>query len=211
MPLEYFFNQSVTIRKLCYLYCKSTDFLSLTNQDISTVLVLCKKGNQLAQLEVYNRYHKAMYNVAHRIVKDTALAEDCMQEGFISAFNKLDSFKGDATFGAWLKRIVVNKSIVQYKKSMRYVPISETIEQQLEEDHDIGIAAEDLGAVRINEVLEGMHELHSNYERILSLHFIEGYDYEEICEILQINYANCRTLISRAKESLRKKLNVTTV
>ncbi|QIE58530.1 RNA polymerase sigma factor [Rasiella rasia] len=182
--------------------------MALTHQDISTVLVLCKKGNQLAQLEVYNRYNKAMYNVAYRIVKDTALAEDCMQEAFISAFTKLDSFKGDAAFGAWLKRIVVNNSLVQYKKSKRYVPISENLENGEEMEYHDGLASEDYSSLKVQHIRSGMRELNSSYERILNLHFIEGYDYEEICDILEISYSNCRTLISRAKESLRKKLKV---
>ncbi|MDX1461521.1 MAG: RNA polymerase sigma factor [Marinirhabdus sp.] len=181
--------------------------MALTNQDIASVLVLCKKGNQLAQLEVYNRYNRAMFNVAFRIVKDAAMAEDCMQEAFIAAFTKLDSFKGTATFGSWLKRIVVNNSIAQYKKNQRYVPITETLERQMEVETFTGIDTEAIENVDVQRILDGMQQLNGNYERILTLHFIEGYDYEEICDILDISYANCRTLISRAKESLRKKLN----
>ena len=75
--------------------------MTLTKENIESLLVLCKKGNQLAQLEVYNRYQKAMYNVSVRIVKDTAEAEDIMQESFLTAFNKLDTFKGDVK-AAWM-------------------------------------------------------------------------------------------------------------
>lgn len=186
--------------------------MTLTHQDILSVLVLCKKGNQLAQLEVYNRYHKAMYNVALRIVKDTALAEDCMQEGFIAAFEKLDTFKAEAAFGAWLRRIVVNKSIANYHKSKKYVAMSETTEAILEaeefEEIEDGICEDEYTKLKATQVLNCMQELHSSYQRILTLHFIEGYDYEEICEILNISNANCRTLISRGKESLRKKMTV---
>ena len=57
-------------------------------------------------MEVYNRYHNAMFNTALRIVKDSAEAEDIMQESFLTAFNKLDSFNGEATFGSWL---IMNK------------------------------------------------------------------------------------------------------
>ena len=147
-----------------------------------------------------------MYNVALRIVKDSATAEDCMQESFIAAFNKLDSFKGEATFGSWLKRIVVNNSLVAYKKSKRFVALNETSEEQLEEEDIHGLATEDFSTMQTKQVLHCMRDLNANYEQILTLHFIEGYDYEEICEILNISYTNCRTLISRAKESLRKKL-----
>lgn len=180
--------------------------MALTTQKIESLLALCQKGNQLAQLEVYNRYNKAMYNVALRIVKNTAEAEDVMQESFIAAFQKLDSYKGDAAFGAWLKRIVVNNSIVQFRKNQRYTGLPEYNIPEVPEDN--GLAVEEYQAVRSSQLMECMNDLHDSYRTILSLHFIEGYDYEEICGIMEISYANCRTLISRAKESLRKKLQV---
>jgi RNA polymerase sigma factor (sigma-70 family) len=167
--------------------------LALTSKNIETLIVLCRKGNQLAQLEVYNRYQKAMYNTAFRIVKNSAEAEDIMQESFITAFTKLDSFKGNASF--------------EYHKSKRFVSVSEKeIENEVEDD--FSISSEDITNTKVKLVLKCMDDLHDNYRQILTLHFIEGFDYEEICEILNISYANCRTLIYRAKESLRTKLKV---
>lgn len=181
--------------------------MTLTDQHIDSLLELCKRGNQLAQLEVYNRYQRAMYNVAVRIVKDTAEAEDVMQESFITAFNKLESFKGTATFGSWLKRIVINNSISQYKKQQRFIDVQdEVIETTLEES--AGVSEDDYKNDKVASILSCMGTLHNSYQQILTLHLIEGYDYEEICEILDISYANCRTLVSRAKESLRKKLKI---
>jgi RNA polymerase sigma-70 factor (ECF subfamily) len=182
--------------------------LTLTKENIGSLLVLCKKGNRLAQLEVYNRYQKAMYNVAVRIVKDSPEAEDIMQESFLTAFNKLDTFKGNASFGSWLKRIVVNNSITQYKKLQRFVPIPEGgIADQVDEPTN-GLTEEDYTSIKAGQIINCMNSLHDSYRHVLSLHLIEGYDYEEICEIMHISNANCRTLISRAKESLRKKLTV---
>lgn len=187
--------------------------MTLTKVNIESLLVLCQNGNQMAQLEVYNRYQKAMFNTALRIVKNTAEAEDVMQESFITAFSKLNTFKGSATFGSWLKRIVINKSIVQYRKSQRFVEVPDFLaSQEVDDDmYDPGISSDDYESVQSSQLLESMNSLHENYRNILSLHFIEGYDYEEICEILNISYANCRTLMSRAKESLRKKLISTAV
>lgn len=184
--------------------------MTLTKQNIETLIVLCKKGNQLAQLEVYNRYQKAMYNVAVRIVKNDAEAEDIMQESFLTAFGKLEMFKGNASFGSWLKRIVINNSISQYKKSQRFIKLPvDVISEKLDDEFD-GISEEEITNAKANRVINCLNSLNDNYCQVLTLHFIEGYDYEELCEILQISYANCRTLISRAKESLRNKLIVTT-
>ena len=189
--------------------------MTLAKQNINTLLVLCKKGNQLAQLEVYNRFQNAMYNTALRIVNDTAEAEDVMQESFITAFNKLSTLKDTVTFGSWLKRIVINNSISQYNKSKRFVSLNDEvlipngIEFEEEESFSYNLTHEetaDYSNTKVNEVLNCLEGLNDNYSQILTLHFIEGFDYEEICEILNISYANCRTMISRAKESLRKKL-----
>ena len=157
-------------------------------------------------MEVYNRYYRAMYNTAFRIVKDQAEAEDVMQEAFLSAFTKLDTFKGEVAFGAWLKKIVVNKSLVYYRniRKKNEVPLDEKLYRvgdntESEADHS---ETERLA----QKVLKTMDSLKDNYRVSLTLHLIEGYDYEEICDLMDISYANCRTMISRAKESLRKKL-----
>ncbi|SFW26254.1 RNA polymerase sigma-70 factor, ECF subfamily [Sinomicrobium oceani] len=170
------------------------------------LLVQCKAGNAKAQLEVYNRYYKAMYNTAFRIVKDEFEAEDIMQESFLKAFTRLDTFRGDVAFGAWLKRIVVNDSIYSFRKQQknREISIDETLHKV--EDND-GISSDHAFTnTQAQKVLETMKTLKDNYRISLTLHLIEGYDYEEISEIMQISYANCRTTISRAKDSLRRKL-----
>lgn len=182
--------------------------MSLTNQNIDALIVLCKQGNQLAQLEVYNRYQQAMFNVSVRIVKNQAEAEDIMQESFITAFSKLDSFKAQATFGSWLKRIVINNSLTHYRNSSRYTMISDDNLRDTSEELENYEQEEDYSSIKAKQLLECMRELNPSYSNILNLHFIEGYDYEELCDILDISYANCRTLLSRAKTSLRKKLSV---
>jgi RNA polymerase sigma-70 factor (ECF subfamily) len=181
--------------------------LSLTNYDIPSLLVLCKQQNNFAQLEIYNRYQKAMFNTSIRIVKDSAIAEDVMQESFLTAFTKLDSFKGTATFGSWLKRIVINNSISVYHKSQRYSHVSEEDIPHTVSDFD-GIDSEDYSAVQSKQLIDAMQSLKENYRQILTLHYIEGYDYEELTEILNISNANCRTQLFRAKESLRKKIKL---
>jgi len=157
-------------------------------------------------MEIYDRYYHAMYNTAVRIVKDPATAEDIMQESFLSAFTKLDTFKGEVTFGAWLKRIVVNNSIYQYRKQQKLQETSlESVLYKVEDNE--GVEADHGSTERMaQKVLETMKQLKDNYRVSLTLHLIEGYDYEEISEIMNISYGNCRTMISRAKESLRKKL-----
>jgi len=156
---------------------------------------------------IYKKYNKAMYNTALRIVKHSAEAEDIMQECFLKAFTKLDSYEGTSTFGAWLKKIVVNQSINAYNKNIKYQEVSYNDQFKNAVDDGMGISTEEEQEnPKVKMILKTMESLKENYRVALTLHLIEGYDYEEICEILNISYANCRTTISRAKESLRKKL-----
>ncbi len=167
----------------------------------------CRKGNQAAQLEIYKRYYKAMYNTSLRIVKNTAEAEDIMQEAFLIAFTKLESLKDNKTFGAWLKRIVINSSLTAIRKNNSHQEIAiDTIAYSLTNNEDI--INNDIKDKQVSKILKMIYELKDNYSTVLSLSLIEGYDYEEISDIMNISYSNCRTMISRAKESLRKKLQL---
>ncbi|MGQ7947626.1 RNA polymerase sigma factor [Flavobacterium sp. WC2509] len=182
--------------------------MNLNQQNIEDLISLCKENNQKAQFEIYNRYCKAMYNVAYRIVKNEHFAEDVMQEGFLKAFTKINDFKHEVAFGAWLKRIIVNYSIDFYKKNNQFK--TEDFEKTLYKLEENEIDREeklDFNDLKVKQVLETIQSLKYNYSMILTLFYIEGYDHEEISEILKISYANCRTTLSRAKESLRKKLN----
>jgi len=183
--------------------------LSHQNEHIDTLLKSCIQGKQSAQLEVYNRYYKAMYNTAFRIVKHSAEAEDVMQESFLNAFTKLHTFKGEVAFGAWLKRIVINNSIHHYKKQQKRIAVDlDEIMYKVEDNDEVDLNQDGFTELKAQKVMETMKSLKDNYRVSLTLHLIEGYDYEEISEIMNISYANCRTTISRAKESLRKKLTL---
>ncbi len=180
--------------------------MSLAKQNIEDLILLCRQKNQKAQFEVYNRYYKAMYNTALRIVKDAHYAEDVMQEGFLKAFTKIDDYRQEVAFGAWLKRIVVNHSIDFCKKANAFK--TDDFEKVMYKVDD-GTADEpetDFNHLKAAQVLRCIDNLKDSYRMILTLFYVEGYDQEEITEILNISYANCRTTISRAKESLRQQL-----
>jgi RNA polymerase sigma-70 factor (ECF subfamily) len=150
-----------------------------------------------------------MYNTALRIVKDSHWAEDVMQESFLKAFTKLDSYKGEVAFGAWLKKIVVNHSLDNYKKLNREAlePLDNMLYKVSDDSDDKQEQAIDFQQLQLQQVTQAIQSLKENYRLVLTLLFIEGYDQEEISEIMQITPGNCRTTISRAKESLLKKLS----
>lgn len=149
-----------------------------------------------------------MYNTAIRIVKDSFEAEDIMQDSFLTAFTKLDSLKEAVTFGSWLKRIVINNSIHHFNKSNKYSEVAlDDVLFKVEYDDEDGIASDyEFTNLKAQQIMDTMKTLKDNYRLALTLHLIEGYDHDEISDIMNISYANCRTTISRAKESLRQKL-----
>lgn len=181
----------------------------LTKENTDILVAKCRSHDRNAQLEIYNRFYKAMFNTAYRIVKNQADAEDIMQDAFLTAFTKLSSLESDSMFIAWLKRIVINASLTALKKNNKYEEVALDIVDYKLSDEGYEISENVLCNFKINGVLESLKQLKTSYSTILSLYLIEGYDYEEIAEIMNISYSNCRTLVSRAKQSLKKKLLIT--
>jgi len=174
-----------------------------TNQPhITNLLKRCKSSDKNAQLAIYNGYYKAMYNVAHRILKDAFEAEDIMQEAFLTAFTKLHTYKGEVAFGAWLKRIVINKSLTQLKKNNRY----QEVKMEIIPANEVKDEVLDYRGLDPKTVLDTLQNLKDNYRIVLTLNLIEGFDYEEIAQILNYTNENVRTTISRAKKKLKQVL-----
>lgn len=163
-----------------------------------------RKNSRKSQLQLYNMYYKAMYNTAYRILKDSAEAEDVMQESLLAAFSKIDDYKGDASFGAWLKRIVVNRAIDEVKKRREMVSIEESKIQISAEDSTENYL--EILACRIEEIRKCIEQLADDDRLIISLFLLEGYDHEEISQVLNISYNASRTRYSRAKQRLRELL-----
>jgi RNA polymerase sigma factor (sigma-70 family) len=157
----------------------------------------CRQGSRTAQFELYKLYVKAMYNVALRIVNHVAEAEDVLQESFLDAFTRIENFRGETTFGLWLKQIVINKSINQLRKRRAEFVNIDDVDIAEEEKDDT--AYQDL---RVNEIKEAVGELPDGYRVVLTLYLFEGYDHEEISHILKISENTSRTQYMRAKKKL---------
>lgn len=169
-------------------------------QDLSLDYIIdkCRKGNRQAQAELYRRYYKAMYNVSLRILNHSAEAEDVMQEAFISAFKQLSKFRGEVSFGVWLKRIVINKSIDHTRK--RKELLKEEVHLLEETDEIVEV---NYSEIRAEEIRKCIGRLPDNYRIVLTLFLMEGYDHDEIAEILNISNGSSRTIYHRAKTKLK--------
>lgn len=170
--------------------------------DINAPLVeRCRLGDRRAQAEIYKRYSKAMFNASLRITGDYAEAEDVLQESFLSAFRELHSYKGDSSFGSWLKRIVINKSINCLRnRRLQLVPLGEQHDAAHDPD-DPGPGAEDI-RWRADVLRRCVQDLPDGYRVVLNLYLLEGYDHAEIASILGITESTSKSQYSRARKKL---------
>jgi RNA polymerase sigma-70 factor (ECF subfamily) len=141
-----------------------------------------------------------MYNTSLRIVNNTADAEDVLQESFLDAFRSLHDFHYRSTFGAWLKKIVINKSINILRKRRNDLVDMESTELQAVTEEET--ANEEDIQYKVEEVKKMITRLPDGYRTVLSLYLLEGYDHEEIAQILNISHNTVRTQYVRAKQKL---------
>ncbi len=166
----------------------------------------CKNGDQKAQFQIYKLYYKAMFNTSLRIVSDIMEAEDIMQEAFLSAFEKINTYSGKVSFGAWLKKIVINRSldsVSRQKAIFEDIDIHYELQETVDGDSDNNSMYPE---EKMNEVKSAINKLPDGYRIILSLYLIEGYDHDEISEILNISSSTSRSQLSRAKQKLLNEL-----
>jgi RNA polymerase sigma-70 factor (ECF subfamily) len=162
----------------------------------------CRRGDSRAQYGLYELYSKAMYNLAFRILNNREDAEDILQESFIDCFRNINTFRFESTFGAWLKKIIVNRCINHLKKKKIDLTLYDTLppvieEQEEETDYDTG------------KIFKGIEMLPDGYRIILTLYLLEGYDHAEISQILGISESTSKSQYSRAKDKLRNLLSKT--
>ena len=162
------------------------------------VIEKCREGDNRAQYELYKLYSKAMFNVSMRITNDYTEAEDVLQEAFISAFKNLYSYKAEASFGSWLKRIVINASInAVRKRRSELVPMDERTAIDVPDDQ-----YEDDSDWQVEKVRKAIQKLPDGYRVVLSLYLLEGYDHAEIGEVMGISESTSKSQYSRAKKKL---------
>ncbi len=158
-----------------------------------------KQGDRKTQYKLYSLYVNAMFNVSVRIVKNKEDAEDILQESFIEAFKNLNNFRYESTFGSWLKRIVINKSINYLKLKRIPVVAIEMDDARIYNTEDDAIKKEELD---ISSIKNGIKRLPKGYQTIINLYLIEGYDHVEIGEILGVSVSTSKSQYHRAKKKL---------
>jgi RNA polymerase sigma-70 factor (ECF subfamily) len=167
------------------------------------LILRCRQGDQDAHFQLYKLYSRSMYNVGFRILNDAEEAQDALQEAFISAFRNLEYYRGDASFGSWLKRIVIHKAINYLKKrKLERLPEDDRWDVREEEPVD----EFEHFPFTVDRVREAIHQLPDGYRSVLSLYLLEGYDHSEIAEILGITESTSKSQFNRSKKKLKEIL-----
>jgi len=158
-------------------------------------------------MQLYNQYCNGMLIVALRFAKDTMEAEDIVQESFIKAFSKLEQYKAEVSFGAWLKRIVINKCIDVLKSKRQYlVELEDYHLNVIADENENEWTVED--GITLEDVKLEIEALPEKYKFVVMLYLMEGYDHKEISEILNISEVASRTQLSRGKQKLQNTLKL---
>ncbi|MFC2137539.1 RNA polymerase sigma factor [Bacteroidota bacterium] len=179
--------------------------MAVVYQDIhKDIIELSKGGDSKSQYQLYQLYSKAMFNICYRMMSSREEAEDMLQEAFSEAFLKLDSFRYESSFGAWLKRIVINKCINEIKRRKAEVLYYDDL-KQLDKDDDDFVNYEEI-QLDVKKVHKAIEQLPEGYRIIFSLYLLEGYDHTEIAQILGISESTSKSQYMRAKNKIKDLL-----
>lgn len=167
------------------------------------IIEQCKQGSHRAQMQLYTTFSKRVYNACYRILYDSFEAENAMQEGFLKAFSSLGNYEESIPFEAWLVRIAVNTSIDKIRKrKLDVYNLNENLQYDVMDEND----EEEWNGIlsKVEKVKATIQKLPETYRLIINLYLIEGYDHEEIAEILNIAPGTVRIQYMRAKSKLKE-------
>ncbi len=175
---------------------------SMSKNIHSHLVEKCKNNEQKAQMQLYDLYCNAMYTTACNFIKNDTIAQDIMQEAFVKAFKKIDTFTGAVSFGAWIKRIVINHSLDWLKKQkIETVELNDQV-YALVDNQDWEIKQE----VNVQAIYDCIEKLPQKCKNVVKLYLLEGFDHQEVAQILQISEVASRSQLSRGKHRLKELL-----
>ena len=162
----------------------------------------CIKGNRASQKALYDRLASRMFPLCIRYVNDRVLAEDVLQDGFVTLFTHLKNFKGDGSFEGWARKIFVNTALMSLRKKDA-LKMSDDLEVARGLKTEVTGQMENIG---YKELMSIITELPPGFRTVFNMYAIEGYSHKEIGEMLGISETTSRTQLSRARIWLQNKI-----
>jgi RNA polymerase sigma factor (sigma-70 family) len=158
----------------------------------------CKKNDIKAQEQLYRQYAPKMFSVCLKYSRNYAEAQDNLQDGFLLVFEKINSFEFKGSFDGWIKRVMVNQVLQQYRNKSFLSPIDEDIAEEVEVEIEDGVS--------IDFLMKIIQELPDRYRLVFNLSVFENYSHQEISDSLGISVGTSKSNLSRAKMILKEKI-----
>ncbi|MFO8235351.1 MAG: RNA polymerase sigma factor [Bacteroidales bacterium] len=171
--------------------------------DLINIVKACKKGDQKSQKLLYDIFSPRLYGLCLRYTNNEHEAKDLLQESFIKIFDKLKQFKNQGSLEGWMKRIIINTAMENFRKGsnvLLYHSDAHIENVQLRYEHVL----EELNS---KDLLQMVQSLSPQYRAVFNLYAIEGYNHQEIACMLGISEGTSKSNLSRAREMLKKKIN----
>jgi RNA polymerase sigma-70 factor (ECF subfamily) len=189
-----------------FLECPET-----TSQPESVLIKQASDGNSDSFQYLYWKYSRRVFAICKRMVNDESIAEDLVQETFLCAFRRLNTFRGDSLFSTWLHRIAVNASLMYLRKT-KIDPCAKSVELQPQDEDEV---QRDFFTVRDHRLMDtadrirlerAVGMLPPGYRIMFILHDIEGYEHSEIASIIGCSAGNTKSQLHKARKRLRQLL-----
>ena len=162
----------------------------------------CIKGDRASQKVLYDRLASRMFPLCIRYVGDRELAEDILQEGFVTLFTHLSDYKGDGSLESWARKIFVNTALMELRKKDA-LKMSEDLETVRGMKTEITSQLQSIG---YKDLMKLITQLPPGFRAVFNMYAVEGYSHKEIGDILGISESTSRTQFSRARSWLQNKL-----
>lgn len=166
------------------------------------IIDTCLKGDRAAQKQLFDRFAPVMYSVCLRYVGDREVAQDLLQDGFVTLFTKLDSYKGDGSFEGWVRRIFINTALM-YLRKKDALRMTEDLDNVRNLSSDIPTQIENIG---YGELMKLIAQLPPGFRTVFNMYVVEGYSHKDIAEELGITETTSRTQLSRARNWLQARI-----
>ncbi|WP_461142359.1 RNA polymerase sigma factor [Spirosoma pomorum] len=172
---------------------------SFSDNDLPGVIQACRANDPRAQRILFKQFFGYAKSICLRYTSSVEEAEDVLNEGFLKAFQHLDSYNEALPFKAWLRTILVNTAISHYRRNNRY-------EQQssLESGEQVALDNDVVDQIAADEILALVQKLNPTHRTVFMMHVVDGYSLHEIAELLNHNEATVRSNYSRARQKLQQ-------
>jgi RNA polymerase sigma-70 factor (ECF subfamily) len=171
--------------------------------DLEQIINDCKKQNIKAQEQLYRHFSPKLFSVCLKYSRSYVEAQDHLQDGFLLIFEKIGQFSYKGSFEGWLKRVVVNNILQQYRSSSFLSLVNEQVEAEVE----VEIETDEISTEFLMKIIQ---ELPERYKLVFNLNVIDGYSHQEIADALKITVGTSKSNLSRAKAILKEKIEQNT-